>query len=66
MPELATARYRTMQEVYQYSPLTMKWCIQCHKRTEVNGKGNAYYDSILAAHDKIKKGEKVTACVRWY
>ncbi|TSD62941.1 c-type cytochrome [Inquilinus sp. KBS0705] len=52
-----------MQEVYQYSPLTMKWCIQCHKRTEVNAKGNAYYDSILAAHDKIKKGEKVTAAV---
>ncbi|WP_183563346.1 cytochrome c3 family protein [Mucilaginibacter sp. SP1R1] len=53
----------TMKEVYQYSPLTMKWCIQCHKRTEVNGKGNAYYDSILTAHDKIKKGEKVTAAV---
>ncbi|MCQ6959783.1 cytochrome c3 family protein [Mucilaginibacter aquariorum] len=52
-----------MQEVYQYSPLTMKWCIQCHKRTEVNGKGNAYYDSILSAHEKIKKGEKVTAAV---
>ena len=52
-----------MKEVYQYSPLTMKWCIQCHKRTAVNGKGNAYYDSILAAHDKIKKGEKVTAAV---
>jgi len=54
---------QTMKEVYQYSPLTMKWCIQCHKRTEVNGKGDAYYDSILAAHDKIKKGEKVTAAV---
>jgi mono/diheme cytochrome c family protein len=53
----------TMKEVKQYSPLTMKWCIQCHKRTEVNGKGNAYYDSILAAHEKIKKGEKVTAAV---
>jgi mono/diheme cytochrome c family protein len=49
-----------MQEVYQYSPLTMKWCIQCHKRTEISGKGNGYYDKILAAHDKIKKGEKVT------
>jgi len=54
---------QTMKEVYQYSPLTMKWCIQCHRRTEVNGKGNAYYDSILAAHDKLKKGEKVTAAV---
>lgn len=54
---------QTMKEVYQYSPLTMKWCIQCHKRTEVNAKGNAYYDSIIAAHDKIKRGEKVTAAV---
>ena len=50
----------TMAEVKQYSPLTMKWCIQCHKRTEVNAKGNAYYDKILEAHEKIKKGEKMT------
>jgi mono/diheme cytochrome c family protein len=52
-----------MSEVYQYSPLTMKWCINCHKATQVNSKGNAYYDKILAAHDKLKKGEKVTAAV---
>lgn len=51
----------TMKEVYQYSPLTMKWCIQCHKRTEVNYKGNAYYENMIAVHDKIKHGEKVTA-----
>jgi mono/diheme cytochrome c family protein len=50
----------TMKEVYQYSPLTMKWCIQCHKRTEVNYKGNAYYDNMIAVHDRIKRGEKVT------
>lgn len=50
-----------MQEVYQYSPLTMKWCIQCHKRTEVNYKGNAYYDRMTDVHDRIKRGEKVTA-----
>jgi cytochrome c551/c552 len=53
----------TMSEVYQYSPLTMKWCINCHRETEVNYKGNAYYDKIIAAHDQIKKGEKVTAAV---
>jgi mono/diheme cytochrome c family protein len=50
----------TMKEVYQYSPLTMKWCIQCHKRTEVNAKGNAYYDNMIQVHDRIKHGEKVT------
>ena len=50
----------TMKEVYQYSPLTMKWCIQCHKRTEVNYKGNAYYEKLQQVHDLIQKGEKVT------
>jgi cytochrome c2 len=51
----------TMQEVYQFSPLTMGWCIDCHRKTEVNSKGNAYYDKVLAAHDEIKEGKKVTA-----
>ena len=51
----------TMEEIYQYSPLTMKWCINCHKDTElVDAKGNAFYDKIIEAHDKIKKGEKLT------
>ena len=54
---------QTMEEVYQYSPLTMKWCINCHKETEVKHEDNHYYDKIIAAHDKLKKGEKVTAAV---
>lgn len=53
----------TMSEVYQYSPLTMKWCINCHRETQVNHKDNAYYDKLIAAHDQLKKGEKVTAAV---
>jgi mono/diheme cytochrome c family protein len=51
---------QTMKEVYQYSPLTMKWCIQCHKRTNVNMKGNAYYEKMEAVHDLIKEGKPVT------
>jgi predicted CXXCH cytochrome family protein len=54
---------QTMEEVYQYAPLTMKWCVNCHKETEVNHKDNPYYDKLIAAHDKLKKGEKVTAAV---
>ncbi len=54
---------QAMKEVYQFSPLTMGWCINCHKTTEVNSKGNAYYDQILAAHEEIKKGKKVTAAM---
>ena len=50
----------TMKEVYQYSPLTMKWCIQCHKRTKVDFKDNAYYTQMQAVHDLIKEGKPVT------
>ncbi len=52
----------TMEEIYQYSPLTMKWCIDCHRTTEVNT-DNAYYDQLIEAHEKLKKGEKMTAAM---
>lgn len=52
----------TMEEVYQYSPLTMKWCVDCHQETEVNT-DNAYYDRLIEAHEKLKKGEKLTAAM---
>ncbi|MGG6229395.1 c-type cytochrome [Tenacibaculum sp. SDUM215027] len=35
-----------MEEVYQHSPLTMGWCIDCHKATKVDLKGNEYYAKI--------------------
>ena len=51
----------TMEEIYQYSPLTMKWCINCHKETDISGqKNNAFYAKVIEAHEKIKKGEKIT------
>ncbi|NVK53857.1 MAG: c-type cytochrome [Flavobacteriaceae bacterium] len=42
----------TMDEVYQFSPLTMGWCIDCHKETKVDLKGNAYYTKI---HEELAK-----------
>lgn len=51
----------TMDEIYQYSPLTMKWCVNCHKDADISGKKNdAFYANVIAAHEKIKKGEKIT------
>lgn len=51
----------TMEEVYQYSPLTMKWCINCHKDADISSKkDDAFYANIIKAHEKIKKGEKIT------
>ena len=35
-----------MTEMYQYSPLTMGWCINCHRETKVDLAGNEYYEKI--------------------
>ena len=53
-----------MEIMYQYSSLTMGWCINCHRETNVNVKDNAYYDKI---HEElsIKYGvEELTAAQR--
>lgn len=39
-----------MEVVQQRSPLTMGWCIDCHRKTVVKAEGNEYYDRLLAAH----------------
>lgn len=44
-----------MDVVRQYSLLTMGWCIDCHRKTDVNTKGNAYYDKLLEIHKTKSK-----------
>lgn len=39
-----------MDVVYQYSTLTMGWCINCHRETDVNTKGNEYYTKLVELH----------------
>ena len=49
-----------MHVVEQFSPLTMDWCVTCHRETEVDLTDNKYYENI---HDQLanKYGvEKVT------
>ena len=49
-----------MDVLYQYSELTMGWCIDCHRETEVQMEGNNYYTHL---HEQLKekyKGEKIT------
>lgn len=43
----------TMEVVRQFAPLTMGWCINCHRETKVNGKDNAYYDKLYAKHKEM-------------
>lgn len=35
-----------MEVVYQNAPLTMGWCINCHRETKVKMQGNEYYEKI--------------------
>lgn len=44
-----------MEVVEERSSLTMGWCIDCHRKTEVNTKDNAYYDKLVALHRKESK-----------
>ena len=49
-----------MEVVQQRSSLTMGWCIDCHRKTEVNTKDNAYYGKLVSLHkSKTKEPLKV-------
>lgn len=46
-----------MGEVYQFAPLSMGWCINCHRNTAVDFKGNGFYSIYEKYHDDIKNGK---------
>lgn len=48
---------KKMTVAEQKTPLTMKWCIECHRKTEVAMEGNAYYDKIHKALKEKYKGQ---------
>ena len=50
-----------MEIMYQYSPLTMGWCINCHRETNVKVEDNEYYTKIHEALSKKYGVEKLTA-----
>ncbi len=43
-----------MEEVYQYSDLSMGWCINCHRQTKVDLTKNPYYERL---HRHFKEKE---------
>lgn len=50
-----------MEIMSQFSPLTMGWCISCHRETNVNIADNAYYEKIHEALSKKYGVDKLTA-----
>ncbi|NJL76178.1 MAG: cytochrome c3 family protein [Saprospiraceae bacterium] len=48
-----------MEVVYQNSPLSMGWCVNCHRKTEVSSfNDNEYYKAYQNYHEEIKKGDR--------
>ena len=53
-----------MEVLRQDAPLTMGWCINCHRETNVKMEGNAYYDKT---HEELSKKygvEKLTVAMQ--
>lgn len=47
---------KEMEVIEQKSPLTMSWCMDCHKNQKVEFDNNKYYDDYKVLHDKLKNG----------
>lgn len=45
-----------MDEVKQFAPLSMGWCINCHRTTDVQFKDNGFYSIYQKYHEGLKNG----------
>lgn len=58
-----------MDKVYQFSDLSMGWCINCHRESKVNfntsdSTGNKFYSIYEKFHNDIKNGKMDSVTVR--
>jgi mono/diheme cytochrome c family protein len=47
----------------QFAPLSMGWCINCHRQTEVKFAENNYYSVFQKYQEELKKGTKAKVTV---
>jgi hypothetical protein len=58
-----------MDEVHQFAPLSMGWCINCHRTTKVDfpdsaGNGNKFYSIYEHFHRDLKTGDMDSVTVK--
>lgn len=53
----------SMALVAQASPLSMGWCINCHRQTEVKFKENPYYEDYARYHEELATGKRTKVTV---
>jgi len=52
-----------MDEVFQFAPLSMGWCINCHRQTQVQFADNNYYTIYEKYHEELKSGQRTGVTV---
>ncbi len=54
-----------METVKQYAPLSMGWCVNCHRKTNVKFEDNKYYDKYFAKyHAEMNEGKRSGVTVK--
>jgi len=52
-----------MEVLQQHAPLSMGWCINCHRQTEVQFADNEYYNSYAKYHEELNRRERSAVTV---
>ncbi len=50
---------KTMDRIQQVQPLSMGWCVNCHRQTEVQFVDNKFYEKYTRLHEEIKSGKRI-------
>lgn len=61
--EQCHGKVEEMKVLKQMSPLSMGWCVNCHRETDVNFKDNAYYNAYEEYHKELKDGDRTSVKV---
>ena len=54
---------KTMDRIRQVQPLSMGWCISCHRATQVQFTENGYYQKFVKLHEELSSGKRTRITV---
>jgi hypothetical protein len=54
---------KTMDRIRQVQQLSMGWCIDCHRQTEVQFTANGYYNKFVKLHEELASGQRTRITV---
>lgn len=54
---------KSMDRIMQVQQLSMGWCIDCHRTTEVQFTENGYYQKFAKLHEEVKSGTRTRITV---